>query len=97
MIGKASALFVALLLAFSTIVSSAGDAEARHGRKGALATGIFLGILGAGALAAGRGNERCYRGELRCRWVRGECYRDRWGDLECESGYEKCYRPVYCD
>lgn len=97
MIRKASALAAVLLVAFSTLAAGAGDAEARRGRKGALATGVFLGILGAGALAAGASEERCYRGELRCRWVRGRCWRDEYGDLECERGYEKCYRPVHCD
>lgn len=97
MIRKASALFAALLIAFSTLAAGAGDAEARHGRRGALATGVFLGILGAGALAAEAGHERCYRGEMRCRWVRGRCWRDEYGDVECERGHEKCYRPVYCD
>lgn len=96
MFRKASALLAAALLTFSLSAASAPDAEAKHGRKGALATGVFLGLLGAGALAAGA-EERCYRGKVRCRWVSGRCYRDRWGDVDCEPGYEKCYRPVYCD
>ena len=98
MSGKIFALMMALCLTAALFVTSIDQAEARRRHKGAVAAGIALGILGAGALAAGAAErDGCYRGELRCRWVKGRCYRDEYGDLECEQGYEKCYRPLYCD
>jgi hypothetical protein len=93
---KAPALLTVLLLAASTLAAGIGEAEAKHGRKGALATGIFLGAVGAAALA-GRARETCYQGELRCRWVRGECFSGRYGEVDCAPSGKKCYRPVFCD
>lgn len=102
---KLSALVAILALAGSLVVASVGDAEAKHGRRGAFIGGLAVGALALGALGAydadayyhDHHRDRCFRGRPRCHWVRGECYRDRWGDYNCEDGYRQCYRPLICD
>ncbi len=98
MLSKIPAILTALVLTASLVVAGMDSAEAKRGRKGAFAAGVALGILGMGAATTDAyAREGCYRGPRRCRWVRGECYRDRYGDVQCEPSYKKCYRPVYCD
>ncbi len=98
MLSKLPAVLIALLLTASLLIVATDSAEARRGRNAAFGAGVALGVLGLSALSA-RANDRehCYRGEPRCHWVRGDCYRNCWGDVECEPGYNKCYRPVHCD
>lgn len=92
------ALAATLALATSVTLASFDAAEAGRRNRGAIAAGTALGILALGAMnARAYHGERCYRGPRQCHWVRGECYRDRWGDYECEPGYRKCFRPLYCD
>jgi hypothetical protein len=98
MFRKLSALAMTLALAVSVMVASFDTAEAGRRHRGAFIAGTALGVLALGAMGArAYDRERCHRGPRQCRWVRGECYRDRWGDVECESGYEECFRPLYCD
>jgi hypothetical protein len=98
MLSKIPTVLTAILLTASLLVASVDYAEAKRGRKGAFAAGVALGVLGLSALGANASSrERCYRGPRECRWVRGECYENRFGDVECEGGYRKCERPVYCD
>lgn len=98
MLSKIPAVLTALLLTASLLVVSVDNAEAKRGRKGAFAAGVALGVLGLSALGSDAyARDRCYRGPRECRWVGGECYENRFGDVECEGGYRKCYRPVYCD
>lgn len=86
------------LLAVSTMAVSLDVAEAKKGRNKAFATGLALGILGYGAFNGdARAGGRCAPGPVRCRWVRDDCYRDRYGDLRCETRYRKCEREYYCD
>ncbi|NJM33648.1 MAG: hypothetical protein HC850_01905 [Rhodomicrobium sp.] len=102
MLKKLSVVAAILVLAASLIVASFDDAEAKRGRRGAFFGGLALGALAIGALSAAEGRgyyeeNRCYRGPRRCHWVRGECYRDSWGEVECEPGYRSCYRPLVCE
>ncbi len=92
----------ALTLAFGAATVHVQPAEA--GRGGRVAAGvaagiIALGILGGYAHSRGRRYHRaeCFRGPRRCRWVRGGCWHDRYGDYICRRGYRKCWRPLYCD
>ena len=93
---------LALALVFGFATAQVQPAEA--GRGGRVAAGvaaglITLGILGAYANSRGRHhyNVECYRGPRRCRWVRGGCWHDRYGDYVCRRSYRKCWRPRYCD
>ncbi|MEM7751667.1 MAG: hypothetical protein AAF346_25690 [Pseudomonadota bacterium] len=93
---------LALILAFGFAMAHMQPAEA--GRGGRVAAGvaagiITLGILGAYANSRGRHyhDAECYRGPRRCRWVRGGCWHDRYGDYVCRRSYRKCWRPLYCD
>ena len=98
MLRKIPAVLTALLLTASLLMAGTDAAEAKRGRKGAFAAGVALGILGLSVMGAdARMREGCYRGPRRCRWVRGACYEDRFGDIECEPEYRKCYRPIYCN
>ena len=92
----------AITLAFGLFTAQAQPAEA--GRGGRVAAGVAagivaLGILGAYANSRGRHyhDAECYRGPRRCRWKRGGCWENRYGELVCRRGYRKCWRPVYCD
>jgi hypothetical protein len=105
MFKKLSTIAASLVLAASVTVTGfvaaeAGDHHHRHHRNnGAIIGGAALGLFALGAMSARSSDdgERCYRGPRKCRWVRGACYRDRFGDYECEEGHEECYRPRYCD
>lgn len=98
---KFAAVAAVLFLAMSLVAVSFDEAEAKRGRRAAFVGGLALGALAIGALSADAhghyNDDRCYRGPRRCHWVRGECYRDRWGDVECEPGYKSCYRPLICE
>ncbi len=101
---KIPAILTALLLTASLLIVSTDSAEAKRGRNAAFAAGVALGVIGLGALSAqgharehGYVREHCERGPRKCRWVRGECYENRYGDVECEPGYRECRREVYCD
>lgn len=101
MLKKFAAIAASLLLAASVTVTSADTAEARHRHRGLYMGGAALGLFALGAMSArssyAYGRERCYRGPRECRWVRGSCYRDRFGEYDCEDGYRECYRPLYCE
>ena len=99
MLRKFSAIATSLVLAASILVTGFDTAEAGRRHRGAMIGGAALGLFMLGAVAAQSADDRqrCYRGLRQCRWVRGACYRDRFGDYECEDGYEECYRPLYCD
>ncbi len=97
----AKSITTALLTLLLTVcVTAVGydAAEAKKGRNKAFATGLALGILGYGAFSGeARARGRCAKGPVRCRWVRGDCYYNRFDDLVCESRYRKCARELYCD
>lgn len=108
MIQRMTTLAMVAALAGGLAMPTIEQAEA--GRGGRVAAGVAAGIIGLGILGAyahSRGYRHyddyqryeptCYRGPRRCRWVRGQCWRDRWGDRVCERGYRRCRRPVYCD
>jgi hypothetical protein len=100
MLKKLSTIAASLALAASIILTGFNAAEAGRRHRGAFIGGAALGLFALGAMSGpsryDRG-ERCYRGPRECRWVRGACYRDRFGEYECDEGHEKCYRPLYCD
>lgn len=98
--------FMALTLAFALAAAAAQPAEAgRGGRAAAFIGGTLLGLGIAGAIAHAHGHGHvyyddypsCYKGPLRCKWVKGPCYYNKWGDYVCRRGYERCWRPTYCD
>lgn len=97
--------FMALTLAFAVAAAAAQPAEAgRGGRAAAFIGGTLLGLGIAGAIAHGRGHAYyddygggCYKGRLRCKWVEGPCYYNRYGDYVCRRGHKRCWRPTYCD
>lgn len=101
MLKKLTAMAAAAALAGGLVAVSANDAEARSGRHAAFFGGLAVGTLAAGALStrsyARYYDEGCYPGPMRCHWVPGACYRDRWGDLDCEPGYRSCRRALVCD
>ena len=104
MLKKLVAVTASIVLAASITVVSFDTAEARrHRHRGVYVGGAALGLFALGALGAQSGyaygydREGCYRGPRECRWVRGECYRDRYGNFECEESYRECYRPLDCD
>lgn len=99
MLKKLSTIAAFLALAASLTLSSFSAAEARYRHRGAVIGGAALGLFALGAMSAQAGydRERCYRGPRECHWVRGACYRDRFGDYECDEGHEKCVRPLLCD
>ena len=98
MIKKLSAIVAGLALAAS-ITLTGSNAEAGHRHRGALIGGAALGLFALGAMSGRSYDDRegCYRGPRECRWVRGACYRDRFGEHECEEGYQECSRPLYCN
>lgn len=101
MFRKTATAITALALAISIIMLSFAPADARHGRRNAIIGGIALGALALGAAGAYghshayRGG--CYRGPRECRWVRGACFYNDFGDYVCSRSYRECARPVYCD
>lgn len=101
MFRKTATAITALALAISIIMLSFDPADARHGRRNAIIGGIALGALALGAAGAYghphayRGG--CYRGPRECRWVRGACFYNDFGDYVCSRSYRECARPVYCD
>lgn len=103
MLKKITSIALSIALAVTLVTASVQDAEARRGRNAAVVGGVALGLfaLGAAAAAQDRSYDRsgggCYRGPKECRWVRGECYWNRWGDRVCERGHRECWRPTYCD
>lgn len=99
MLKKLPAITASLVLAASITVAGFDTAEARHRHRGALIGGAAIGLFALGVMSerSEYSRDRCYRGPRECRWVRGGCYRDRYGDYECEESYQECYRPVYCD
>ena len=98
MFRKFCAATASLLIAAAITAGGFATAEAGHRRHiGGAAIGLFaLGALGAQS-EYGDSRDRCYSGRRECRWVRGDCYRDRYGNFECEESYRECYRPRYCD
>lgn len=97
---------MALTLVFALAAAAAQPAEAgRGGRAAAFIGGTLLGLGIAGAIAHGRGHGDvyyddyggCYKGRLRCKWVEGPCYHNKYGDYVCRRGRERCWRPTYCD
>jgi hypothetical protein len=95
---------MALSLMFAIAAAAAQPAEAgRGGRAAAFVGGTLLGLGIAGAIAHGHGPVyyedygRCYKGRLRCKWVEGPCYYNKYGDYVCRRGHERCWRPTYCD
>ena len=99
MLKKIVATAASLAFATSMMMAATGTAQAGRHHPGAVVGGAALGLFALGAMSAGSryDGERCYRGPRECHWVRGACYRDRFGDVECEEGHERCYRPRYCD
>lgn len=101
MLKRPSIIAASLALAASIAVTGFDTAEAGHYRRhrGAFVGGAALGLFALGAMSAQSGyhGDNCYRGRPECRWVRRGCYRDRYGDYECEESYRECYRPLYCD
>lgn len=97
---KITASLAALLMAIPLTAGSFSTAEARGGRAAAaFVGGAALGLLAAEAWRRDRVyvREGCYRGPAECRWVRGRCFYDDYGDRICRPGHRECYRPVYCD
>ena len=93
-------VFIALAMAVAVSSAATQPAEARGGRTAAFVGGTLfgLGVLGAYAHARDRAYYGgCYKGPPRCEWVPGPCYYNKWGDYVCRRGYERCYRPTYCD
>jgi hypothetical protein len=96
---------MALMMGFGALVSTAPQAEARHGAGvavGVAAGLIGLGILGAAANARGRYNyvdegQECYRGPRECHWSGRRCFENRWGDTVCRGGNYICERPLICE
>lgn len=89
---------MALTLATAMTATSVQPAEAgRGGRTAAFITGTIIGLGLAGAIAHGRTYGGCYKGRLRCEWVKGPCYYNKYGDYVCRRGHERCWRPTYCD
>lgn len=93
-----------MALTLATVAVGAGSvqpAEAgRGGRAAAFVGGTIIGLGIAGAIASGRDRAYyggCYKGRPRCEWVDGPCYYNKYGDYVCRRGYERCYRPTYCD
>ena len=99
MLKKLSTVAASLALAASITVSGFDTAEAGRRHRGAMIGGAALGLFMLGTMNAQSSDDRqrCYRGPRQCRWMRGACYRDRFGDFECEDGHEECYRPLHCD
>lgn len=90
--------FMALTLAAAMSATSVQTAEAgRGGRAAAFIGGTIIGLGIAGAIAHGRTHGGCYKGRLRCEWVDGPCYYNKYGDYVCRRGHERCWRPTYCD
>lgn len=105
MLKKLAHPFLALALAFAIAASMAQPADAgRGGRAAAFVGGTLLGLGIAGAIAHAHGPTvyyeepgGCYKGRLRCKWVEGPCYYNKYGDYICRRGHERCWRPTYCD
>lgn len=103
MLRKLTHPLMGLVLAFAVAASMAQPAEAgRGGRAAAFVGGTLLGLGIAGALAHAHGpvyyeEPVCYKGRLRCKWVEGPCYYNKYGDYVCKRGYQHCWRPTYCD
>lgn len=92
MLKKISTVALTAALAFSMSVASFSAAQARRHHGGAVA-GALVGGLALGVLASEAARDRdCYR---ECRWVRGSCWRDDYGDRVCRPGRRECYRV--CD
>lgn len=96
MLKKLPVAVLTLLLTATITTASFDMAHAKKGRNKAFAAGIALGILGLGMLESSR-REHCERGPVRCRWVRGDCYYNRYDELICESRHRRCEREYYCD
>jgi MFS family permease len=77
--GLTKTLTAGLAAAVLTTALTAAPAEARYGRKRAVAAGV-LGGLALGALAAGAANAgpRYYRGDC---WIERQPVYDDWGDI----------------
>jgi len=94
-------VLLALTLAVAIGVTTAQPADAgRGGRTAEFVGGTILGLGIAGAIAHDRDRASyggCYKGRLRCEWVDGPCYYNKYGDYVCRRGHERCYRPTYCD
>lgn len=100
MLRKLVQVLMALTLAVGIGAGYVQPAGANGGRTAAIVGGtiIGLGVLGAYAHARDRAYYGgCYRGPTRCEWVKGPCFYNRYGDYVCRRGYERCYRPTYCD
>ena len=100
--------FAVLTVVFGLFAAMADPAEAGR-RHRHLGVGIAAGIIGLGILGAIAESQRyrhgpvyrsyggCYKGPRRCRWVRGGCWINRWGERVCRRGVRRCWRPTYCD
>jgi hypothetical protein len=82
----------------------AASVQPAEARRGSFAAGVAAGVIGLGLLGAyAHARDRvyyeggCYRGPMRCEWTPGRCYYNDYGDRICRRGYERCYRPTYCD
>ena len=102
--------FAVLTVMLGLFAAMAAPAEAgrRHHHRN-LGVGIVAGIIGLGILGAIGNSHRyrsgpvyrsrggCYQGPRRCRWTRGHCWTNRWGERVCRGGVKRCWRPTYCD
>lgn len=93
---------MALTLLVGVGAMSVKPAEAGNG--GRVVAGVAAGVIGLGILGAyANARERayydggCYRGAPRCEWRPGRCFYTEYGERVCRRGYERCYRPTYCD
>lgn len=98
MLKKVTSLALAAVLATGIFVSTAERADAQ--RRGAVAAGVALGVLGglaiAGAAGSARASSACYLGPRECHWTGRTCYYNRFGDYVCRGGQYVCHRPTIC-
>ncbi|MGL4397367.1 MAG: hypothetical protein ACRCS9_12560 [Hyphomicrobium sp.] len=108
MFKKITNALMALVMTFGLAVSTAGTADARHGRGAGIAAGVAAGIIGLGILGATANarpryysrydeGEYCYRGPRECHWAGRRCFENRWGDTVCRGGRYICERPLICE
>ncbi len=109
MLNKFINAVMALAIVIGVAITTAPQAEARHGRG--LGVGIAAGIIGLGILGAAANareyrsysysayddDEVCYRGHRECHWTGRRCFENRWGDTVCRGGRYLCERPLICE
>jgi len=107
MLKKILHLVLALTLALGVIAASMQPAEAH--RRGGVAVGIGLGLLGLGLLATqgyargpgyygyAPGPAGCYPGPRQCGYTGRHCFNDYYGNYVCRGGQYRCWRPTICE